>query len=55
MDKLNELLRDKIQVIYNIAANTYAYKNIGINKISIMPMGCSKLLGLYDEIVNIHH
>jgi hypothetical protein len=48
MDKLNELLLNKISVSYNIATNTYTYKNIGLYDISIMPMECFKLLGLYD-------
>ena len=52
-DTLNELLQNKVQVIYNIATNSYTYKNLGINNISIMPMGCTKLLGINDEMLNI--
>ena len=48
MDKLNELLTGKIQVSYNIATNTYTYKNIGVGSLSIIPQECKKLLGLND-------
>ena len=48
MDKLNELLTGKIQVSYNIATNTYTYKNIGVGTLSIIPQECKKLLGLND-------
>jgi hypothetical protein len=48
MDKLNELLTGKMQVSYNIATNTYTYKNIGVGTLSIIPQECKKLLGLND-------
>ena len=48
MDKLNELLTGKIQVSYNIATNTYTYKNISVGTLSIIPQECKKLLGLND-------
>ena len=48
MDKLNELLTGKIQVSYNIATNTYTFKNISVGTLSIIPQECKKLLGLND-------
>ena len=48
MDKLNELLSNKIKVSYNIATNTYTYTNISVGTLSIIPQNCNKLLGLND-------
>ena len=48
MDKLNELLSNKIKVSYNIATNTYTYTNISVGTLSILPQNCNKLLGLND-------
>jgi hypothetical protein len=48
MDKLNELLSNKIKVSYNIATNTYTYTNVSVGTLSIMPQNCNKLLGLND-------
>jgi hypothetical protein len=48
MDKLNELLTGKIQVSYNIATNTYTYKNLSVGTLSIIPQECKKLLGIND-------
>jgi hypothetical protein len=48
MDKLNELLSNKIKVSYNIATNTYTYTNVSIGTLSIIPQNCNKLLGLND-------
>lgn len=48
MEQLNSLLSGLVKVSYNVATNTYTYKNIGIGTISIIPQNCNKLLGLYD-------
>jgi hypothetical protein len=48
MDKLNELLSNKIKVSYNIATNTYTYTNVSVGTLSIIPQNCNKLLGLND-------
>ena len=48
MDQLNIQLSGKIQVSYNVATNTYNYTNITTNNYRIMPMNCTKLLGLTD-------
>lgn len=48
MDQLNTLLSGLVKVSYNIATNTYTYKNIGIGTISIIPQNCNKLLGLNE-------
>jgi hypothetical protein len=45
-DQLNVLLSNIITVTYNVATNTYTYKNISANSYSINPLTCSKLLGL---------
>ena len=46
MTQLNLLLTGKITVSYNIATNTYTYTNITALPYSIIPLNCSKLLGL---------
>ena len=48
MEQLNIQLSGKIQVSYNVATNTYNYTNITTNHYHIMPMNCTKLLGLTD-------
>jgi hypothetical protein len=48
MEQLNTLLSGLVKVSYNVATNTYTYKNIGIGTISITPQNCNKLLGLND-------
>lgn len=48
MEQLNSLLSGLVSVSYNIATNTYTYKNIGIGTISIIPQNCNKLLGLNE-------
>ena len=48
MEQLNSLLSGLVKVSYNVATNTYTYKNIGIGTISIIPQNCNKLLGLND-------
>ena len=48
MEQLNMLLSGLVKVSYNVATNTYTYKNIGIGTISITPQNCNKLLGLND-------
>ena len=48
MEQLNTLLSGFVKVSYNVATNTYTYKNIGIGTISITPQNCNKLLGLND-------
>ena len=48
MEQLNTLLSGMVKVSYNVATNTYTYKNIGIGTISINPQNCNKLLGLND-------
>ena len=48
MEQLNLLMSGLIKVSYNVATNTYTYKNIGIGTISISPENCNKLLGLND-------
>lgn len=48
MEQLNSLLSGLVKVSYNVATNTYTYKNIGIGSISIIPQNCNKLLGLND-------
>ena len=46
MNQLNVLLSGIITVSYNVATNTYTYKNISASSYSINPLNCSKLLGL---------
>ena len=46
MAQLNSLLSGIITVSYNVATNTYTYKNISLSAYSINPLNCSKLLGL---------
>jgi hypothetical protein len=46
MNELNALLSGIITVSYNVATNTYTYKNITASSYSINPFTCSKLLGL---------
>jgi hypothetical protein len=46
MNELNALLSGIITVSYNVATNTYTYKNITASSYSINPLTCSKLLGL---------
>ena len=46
MAQLNNLLNGIITITYNIATNTYTYKNISLFAYSINPLNCSKLLGL---------
>ena len=48
MEQLNTLLSGLVKVSYNVATNTYTYKNIGVGTISITPQNCNKLLGLND-------
>ncbi len=48
MEQLNTLLSGLVKVSYNVATNTYTYKNIGIGTISITPQNCNKLLGLNE-------
>ena len=48
MEQLNTLLSGLVKVSYNVATNTYTYKNIDIGTISINPQNCNKLLGLND-------
>jgi hypothetical protein len=50
MEQLNIQLSGKIQDSYNVATNTYKYTNITTNHYHIMPMNCTKLLGLTDTI-----
>ena len=47
-DQLNLLLEGIISVSYNIATNTYTFKNLTDDDYSIMPMNAYKLLGLPD-------
>ena len=46
MAELNLLLAGIINVSYNVATNTYTYKNLTLVGYSINPSNCSKLLGL---------
>lgn len=48
MEQLNSLLSGLVRVSYNVATNTYTYKNVGIGTISIIPQNCKKLLGLNE-------
>jgi hypothetical protein len=50
MEQLNLLLSGLVKVSYNVATNTYTYKNIGIGTISIIPQNCNKLLGFNDTM-----
>ena len=52
MDQLNTLLSGIITVSYNVATNTYTYKNITASSYSINPLNCHKLLGL-SQITSI--
>ena len=46
LNQLNILLSGIIVVSYNVATNTYTYKNISIIQYSLNPLNCGKLLGL---------
>ena len=46
LNQLNTLLSGVIIVSYNVATNTYTYKNTSIIQYSINPLNCGKLLGL---------
>ena len=46
MTQLNTLFGGIITVSYNVATNTYTYKNTSLFQYSINPLNCSKLLGL---------
>jgi hypothetical protein len=50
MEQLNLLLSGLVKVSYNVATNTYTYKNIGIGTISIIPQNCNKLLCFNDTM-----
>lgn len=45
-DQLNLLMTGLISVVYNVATNTYTYKNLTINDYKLNPMNCKRLLGL---------
>ena len=45
-DQLNLLMTGWIRVIYNVATNTYTYKNLTIDDYKLNPMNCKRLLGL---------
>lgn len=45
-DQLNILMTGLISVVYNVATNTYTYKNLTINDYKLNPMNCKRLLGL---------
>lgn len=47
-DELNNQMIGKISVSYNVATNTYTYKNLTEDNYKIIPMNCYKLLGLTD-------
>ena len=48
LNQLNILLTGKINISYNVATNTYTYTNLTIIAYSIIPLNCSKLLGLSE-------
>ena len=48
MNELNNQLSGIIKVSYNVATNTYTYTNLTSNDYKIMPLNCSKLLGLSE-------
>lgn len=50
LKELNKLMENKIEVIYNIATNTYTFKNISSVSYSIIPFNCTRLLGLTQTI-----
>lgn len=50
LKELNKLMENKVEVIYNIATNTYTYKNISSVSYSIIPLNCKRLLGLTQTI-----
>ena len=45
-DQLNLLMTGLISVIYNVATNTYTYKNLTNDDYKLNPMNCKRLLGL---------
>ena len=45
-DQLNLLMNGLISVVYNVATNTYTYKNLTIDDYKLNPMNCKRLLGL---------
>ena len=45
-DQLNLLMTGLISVVYNVATNTYTYKNLTIDDYKLNPMNCKRLLGL---------
>jgi hypothetical protein len=48
LNQLNILLAGIINISYNVATNTYTYTNLTIIAYSIIPLNCSKLLGLSE-------
>jgi hypothetical protein len=46
MDQLNASFAGLITVAYNLATNTYTFTKIAADAYGIVPMSCSKLLGL---------
>ena len=48
LNQLNILLAGIINISYNVATNTYTYTNLTIIAYSIIPLNCSKLLGLLE-------
>lgn len=49
MAELNRVLAGIINVSYNVATNTYTYKNLTLIEYNINPSNCSKLLGLIKK------
>ena len=45
-DQLNLLMTGLISVVYNVATNTYTYKNLTNDDYKLNPMNCKRLLGL---------
>lgn len=45
-DQLNLLMNGLISVVYNVATNTYTYKNLTVDEYKLNPMNCKRLLGL---------
>jgi len=51
MKELNTLLENKIVVSYNLATNSYTYKNISLVSYSIIPLNTIRLLGIIKTTV----
>ncbi len=46
LTELNKLMENKMEVIYNVATNTYTYTNVSAVSYTLIPLNSTRLLGL---------